>query len=83
MSLISVKHPLTIAQVGVFSVSRIRYPLLNRRRTGDVDDGPLPQYHALAVGTILFYDYLLTLGDEVRRDFALSALWFLTETSFF
>ena len=24
------------------------------------------QYYAFATGTILFYDYLLTLGDEVR-----------------
>ena len=26
------------------------------------------QYYAVATGTILFYDYLLTLNDEVRRD---------------
>lgn len=31
---------------------------------------------------ILFYDYLLTLGDEVRRDYLSSFLRFATDTTF-
>jgi hypothetical protein len=27
----------------------------------------VPQYYVVATGTVLFYDYLLTLADEVRE----------------
>ena len=27
----------------------------------------VPQYYVIATGTVLFYDYLLTLADEVRE----------------
>lgn len=39
---------------------------MNRRRTSKTDNGPFSQYYGVATTTILFYDYLLTLADEVR-----------------
>lgn len=49
------------------SVPRSRYPIPNVRCDEQADDRVFSQYYALATGTILFYDYLLTLEDEVRR----------------
>ena len=39
---------------------------MNPRRTSKTDDRPFSQYYGVATTTILFYDYLLTLADEVR-----------------
>ena len=47
------------------SAPRLRYPVLNLRHTIGVADSLFFQYYALATGTILFYDHLLTLADEV------------------
>ena len=43
-----------------------RYPTPSPRCIGQPDDSR-SQYYIIATGTILFYDYLLTLADEVRR----------------
>jgi hypothetical protein len=40
-----------------------------------------PQYYAIATGAIFFYDYLLTLGDEVRKMVSPGALSFASETT--
>ena len=45
-------------------------------------DGGSFQYHALATGTILFYDYLLTLSDEVCPYFSSTAFQLTAETRF-
>ena len=45
---------------------RSRYPVLSSPRTSTPDYRTFSQYYALATGTILFYDYFLTLADEVR-----------------
>ena len=39
----------------------------------------IAQYYALATGTILFYDYFLTLTDEVHRYPSLNILRFYTD----
>ena len=41
---------------------------LRLRRTSRTNHGLPSQCHLLAACVILFYDYFLTLGDEVRRD---------------
>lgn len=49
--------------------------------TSQVNDALSLQYHAIATGTILFYDYLLTLEDEVRLEFVSRASYFRTESA--
>ena len=51
------------------SAPRSRYPIPNALCENQANDSISPQYYALATGTILFYDYLLTLEDEVRQVF--------------
>ena len=48
------------------SALQSRYPTPSSRRTGRTDTNR-SQYYIIATGTILFYDYLLTLADEVCR----------------
>ena len=36
--------------------------------SGQADGVLITQYYSLASGAILFYDYFLTLPDEVRRE---------------
>lgn len=50
--------------------------------TNRTDGDPFLQYYALATGAILFYDYFLTLADEVCRNSPSNSLQFCTETTF-
>ena len=45
----------------------------------ETEDILFSQYYEVAVCTILFYDHLLTLADEVRQDFTSSVLRLHTE----
>jgi hypothetical protein len=47
------------------SVLPSRYLILSPLPISPINDSMFSQYYALATGTILFYDYLLTLADEV------------------
>lgn len=44
-----------------------RYSALNPRCDTQGGDGILSQYYSVATGTVLMYDHLLTLADEVRQ----------------
>ena len=46
-------------------VSHLRHPVLNPQLTSQIDDGVLSQYYVIFTGTILFYNYFLTLSSEV------------------
>ena len=48
------------------SAPRTRYHALDLCHTDETHDDLFSQYYALATGTVLFYDYFLTLKDEVR-----------------
>ena len=63
----------------------LRYHVLDLHRTDQADRGLLFQYYAIATGTILFYDYLLTLSDEVCRSRVSpsSTTRFFAETAFY
>lgn len=65
------------------SASQQRYSFLSFRGSSQTDDCPPFQYYGVATTTILFYDYLLTLADEVGRDhtFGISRR-FSNETTF-
>lgn len=45
--------------------SQIKYLISNPLRIGQANGGLFSQYYGLATSTILFYDYFLTLADEV------------------
>ena len=60
---------------------RLRCPLPDPLRTSRTDDSLLAQYYMLATGTILFYDYLLTLADEVCRYFPSTISRFFAEAT--
>ena len=58
-----------------------RYPALEPCSTNkELTSALLVQYYSLANCTILFYDYFLTLSDEVRRDHPPGTSWFPAET---
>ena len=61
-------------QIRTFTASQQRYPTTSPSWVGRLKIFYFPQYYEVAVCTILFYDYLLTLADEVRRGFTLSVL---------
>ena len=71
----------SIVKAKHLSVPRLRYPALNLHFVDQTDNGLLSQYYGLATGTVLFYDYFLTLEDEVRRDFSLGGLWSHLDTT--
>ena len=71
----------SIVKAKHLSVPRLRYPAPNLHCFDKADDVLLSQYYGLATGTILFYDYFLTLEDEVRRDFSLGGLWSHLDTT--
>ena len=46
----------------------MRYPVLEFRSTSQTDHRTFFQYYGLTIFTVFFYDYLLTLEDEVRQE---------------
>ena len=76
-------HPmsalLSIAEAEALVSTAIKVLSPESQPHNQMNDGILPQYYALAAGTILFYDYLLMLPDEVRGNYYLSILQFHAE----
>lgn len=65
------------------SVPQSGYPVPHLHRTSQTDNSALSQYYVLATGTIFFYDYLLTLADEVCRYFSPDLLKSFAEITFY
>ena len=57
-----------------YHVQGITHHVFNLGCAGQIDDNVFSKYYALATCTILFYDYLLMLSDEVRLFFSLG-IW--------
>ena len=72
----------SIVKAKHLSVPRLRYPAPNLHCVDQTDNGLFSQYYGLATGTVLFYDYFLTLEDEVRRDFSLGGVRIYLDTTF-
>ena len=65
------------------SAPHIRYNTIAPAAQLAPADDVLSQYHAIAAATILFYDYLLTLADEVCWGSFLRILSFPTQMTFY
>ena len=59
----------------------MRYPVLEFRSTSQTDHRTFFQYYGLTIFTVFFYDYLLTLEDEVRQEAPSPQLQPLTEAA--
>jgi hypothetical protein len=64
------------------SVWQLRYLPRSPPRL-QTDGGLFPKYYAIATGTILFYDYLLTLADEVCKGCSSNSSRYPTEITFY